>query len=194
MLLATAKRRTPQLRATSSALRSIAVFLRMNAIASGSSRATAARWTIPVIWCRSPMARRASRSARSACSTATRPSRKDGVAARRCRLTTTGSPRSASASAVWAPIEPNPPVTRIIASPDAAEGARHPGLEVHEGDPGGPHGDACHARSRLVDLGEIVRSLLGAEEAAGGLGVLARDAVHLRDPGLAADAQYLGRR
>jgi hypothetical protein len=56
MLLATAKRRTRQRRAASSALSSIAVFLRMSAIASGSSSATAARWTIPVIWCRSPMA------------------------------------------------------------------------------------------------------------------------------------------
>ena len=46
MLLATAKRRTAQVRATSRALSSIAVFLRMNAIGSGSSSATAARWTI----------------------------------------------------------------------------------------------------------------------------------------------------
>jgi hypothetical protein len=31
-------------------------------------------------------------------------------------------------------------------------GARHPGLEVHEGDPRRPDGDARHAHSRLVDL------------------------------------------
>ena len=136
MLLATAKRRTLQVRATSRALSSIAAFLRMNAIGSGSSRATAARWTIPVIWCRSPMARRVSRSARSACSTTTRPSRKDGGAALRCRVTTTSSPRSASASAAWAPIEPNPPVTRIIA---AGPGPTEVG--VHRGYDDGPFSD-----------------------------------------------------
>src|SRR5919198_2664478 len=194
MLLPPENRRTPQVRAASRAFSSIVVFLRMNAIGSGSSSATAARWTIPVISCRSPMARRASRSARSACSIATRASRKDGGAALRCRVTTTRSPRSVSASAVWAPIEPNPPVTRIIASPDAAEGARHPGLEVHQGDPGRPDGDARHARSRLVDLGEVTRGLLRAEEAMGGLGVLGRYAVDLGDLGLAAKAEHLGRR
>jgi hypothetical protein len=159
----------------------------MNAIGSGSLSATAARWTIAVISCRSPMARRASRSARSACSTATRPS-KEG---RRRRVPVPGHD---DLLAQVGEGERRMRADRAEPAGDAAEGARHPGLEVHQGDPRRPDGDARHARSRLVDLGEIAPGLLGAEETVGGLGVLGRDAVDLGDLGLAADAEHLGGR
>src|SRR5689334_3399596 len=53
----------------------------------------------------------------------------------------------------------------------AAEGARHPGLEVEHAHPRGAHSDPRHPCSRLVDLGEVAVRLLLAEITPRGLGV-----------------------
>ena len=84
-----------------------------------------ARWTMSLTSWRSPRARNASRSVTSRDSTVTRPSRNDGTSVLRFAVTTTSCPRSASARAVWAPIMPSPPVTRIVVTP-AHRGRRAP--------------------------------------------------------------------
>ena len=122
-LLATANLRTPQVRAASSALSRPVVSVRKKPTGS-SPGMLPARWTMSLMSCRSPRARKASRSVTSRVSTVTRPARNDGTSVRRCAVTTTSCPRSTSARAVWAPIMPSPPVTRIIGPPRSGGGSR----------------------------------------------------------------------
>ena len=73
---------------------------------------------MPVIWCRFPMSRKAASFVVSSGSTTTRPPgspvRNSGSRVDRCAVSTTDSPRSSRARAVCDPIEPRPPVMRII--------------------------------------------------------------------------------
>ena len=108
-----------------------------------------ARWTMSLMSWRSARARKASRSVTSRDSTVTWPARNDGTSVRRCAVTTTSCPRSTSARAVWAPIMPSPPVTRIIGPPRSGGGSRRvPGWPPAGGGaraPGAP-GRSCDRR------------------------------------------------
>ena len=73
---------------------------------------------MPVISCRFPMSRKAASSVVSSGSTTTRPpgssARNSGSRVDRCAVSTTDSPRSSTARAVCDPMEPRPPVMRIM--------------------------------------------------------------------------------
>ena len=73
---------------------------------------------MPVISCRFPISTKLPSSVVSSGSTTTRPpgspARYSGSWVDRCAVSTTDSPRSSSARAVCDPMEPRPPVMRII--------------------------------------------------------------------------------
>ena len=155
-LLATANLRTPQVRAASSALSRPAVSARKKLTGSLSGMLPA-RWTMSLMSWRPARARKASRSVTSRDSTVTRPARNDGTSVRRCPVTTTSCPRSVRARAVWAPIMPSPPVTRIIGPPRSGGGSRR--------GPGWPPADAA---ARAPGADGRSRGRRPAERAPGG--------------------------
>src|SRR5215207_5295356 len=147
MLLATANLRTPQVRAASSALSTPVVSVRKKQTGSSSGRLPAT-WTMSLMSWRPARARKASRSVTSRGSTVTPPARNDGTSVRWCAVTTTSCPRSTSARAVWAPIMPSPPVTRIIGPPRSGGGSRR---ELMEEAATGAQQDGHLVEDHLVD-------------------------------------------
>src|SRR4051794_2920652 len=118
MVLATENRRTPHAVAASSALSRPRASARRYSTGSARSWGAAARCTTPVIACRFPMSRKAASSAVSNGSTTTRPlgssARNSGSRVERWAVSTTDSPRSSTARAVCAPMDPRPPVMMIM--------------------------------------------------------------------------------